>query len=141
VAALLTAASLMATMITVLYSLWYPSIADALAVPRRHQRADRDPEIAVVRRALEGRAAPLFVISLLPVAVFLPPILDVISQSEQLLAMGYGKYDSVRAAFAAVYLLTVILAVFAARQAQHLRRKLVELRSTAELGDPEAASR
>jgi hypothetical protein len=129
VADLLTAASLMATMITILYSLWYPAISEALIVKRRLQLADREPQIAVVKAALRGRAAPLFLISLLPLAVFFPPILDVIAQSAAVLAAGHAGYDPVRAALVGVYLLTLILAGFAAEQTRRLWRKLVELRT------------
>lgn len=116
----LSAASLMAAIVAILYSLWYPEIGEALRLPWRPFRDDRLAEIAAVRRTLATRAAPLLLASLLPAVVFAP---DAFSQATNLIQTA-GRpgwiYDSVQAGFLGVYVLVLVLVGVAANQARTL---------------------
>jgi len=62
----------MATVVAILYSLWYPEMSSALAVEWHEYLDDGRPAIAIVRAALLTRAVPLVVVSVLPAVVFAP---------------------------------------------------------------------
>ncbi|MGH2489271.1 MAG: hypothetical protein ACRDFR_06625 [Candidatus Limnocylindria bacterium] len=127
----LGAASLLTAVIALLYSLWYPEIRRAIEARRRPQLADRGPEIRLVRSTLVTKAIPLIVATVLQMLVFGPDAIVVIANSLQaaLESPGAASYDSVQAAFLAVYVLSVILAMIAAAAAWQLWRKLRYLES------------
>ena len=132
--AVLSGASLLAAIIAVLYSLWYPAIEEALKVQRRLHVDDRQPEIEVVDRVLRGKAIPLVSATAVQAGVFLPDAVGIVGQGLAALGKGVGfaiqSYDSVRAAFLVVYAGSVLLFVLAIGAMRDLRAKRTWLKSS-----------
>jgi hypothetical protein len=129
---LLAAASLLVTLVSALYAVWYPELSKAINAPVARHRADRDPIIADTRSTLVGRAVPLWVASTCLGIVLLPPFLDTIAEALNALGHGLGSlpsYDAVRACFALVYLLAAFLALTTSRSTIGIARRLQRLRA------------
>ena len=122
----LGAASLMATVVAILYSLWYPEISDVFRLEWREFHADRKAQLPTIKRALWAKAVPLALVSALPALVFAPDVSRVVVDA--LRDIGQGRtsitYDSVRAALVGVYVLIVLLVVVAIVQAMRVWRLL-----------------
>ena len=119
----LGAASLLATVVAILYSLWYPEISAALRLDRPPMRDDRDTEISDLGKTIWTKALPLAVISGMPPVVFAPDVLGLIGRAVTTLTLPGGprfSYNSIDAAFVVVWLLMVILAVVAESQLKAL---------------------
>jgi len=129
----LSAVSLLAAIVGLLYSLWYPEMREALAAERMLHRQDREPSIAVVRDAITTRALPLALASFVQVLIFGPDALTAIRNIVKLSGPpgqpAAVEYDSVQAAFVAVYAVSVLLATLALAMLWRLRSKLKSLQS------------
>jgi hypothetical protein len=127
----LSAASLLAAIVGLLYSLWYPEMREALAAERMLHRQDREPSIAVVREAIRTKALPLFLASSVQVLIFGPDALTAIRKIIKLTSPPGQpvsvEYDSVQAAFVVVYIVSVLLATLALAMLWRLRQKLNSL--------------
>lgn len=130
----LGAASLLTAVVALLYSLWYPEIRQAIDVVREPKKPDRGPAIRLVRGTFTTKSVPLLLVTALQLLVFGPDAVAVAVNALRLTTSGPpGKtiaYDSVQAAFLAVYVLSAVLAVVAAGVAIQLRRKLAKLEAT-----------
>lgn len=116
VADVLSAASLMATIVAILYSLWYPEIRQVLNLPWHEFHGDRVLDARAAKASLLTRAFPLFLASVLPAVVFAP---DAIGEAAALAGAARQPgwtYDSVQAAFLGVYALVIALVLVAAGQ-------------------------
>jgi hypothetical protein len=113
---LLSAASLLLAIVTVLYGMWYPEIMKSLEteVPD-HPAARRKPrgEVAAMRR---NRALPLMTATILLAAVFLPDALKIVLQSTgSIVSNGisaFAKYSAVATAFVLVEILALYFAAY-----------------------------
>jgi hypothetical protein len=105
---LLSAASLLVTLIALLYSTWYGEMTQALEIRIARFRLDREPDVATARRVLLTRAVPLALAAIALVAVLAPPaatvVRDAITQSAG------DEYDGVKACFVLVWIIAVGLA-------------------------------
>jgi hypothetical protein len=126
----LGAASLLGTVVALLYSLWYPSLQEAAGVSGAADPASRRKQADSIKIVFRTRAVPLAVASCLPAIVFLPVVTAVVLNGVATIA-GAGIvaalqiYDAVQAAFVTVYLLTVGLAALAAQAAWSVRKRAV----------------
>lgn len=128
---LLSASSLLATIVAVLFSLWYPEIQSALAITPERKRADRDPQIVRVKTVLATRALPLLAASgslcliLLPVAFGVAA--DTVAAIARVVQGSSWTYDALRAAFGAAFAFTLGMTILAMQQVRNLRTCLRRL--------------
>jgi hypothetical protein len=126
---LLSAASLLATVLSLLYSTWYGEIKDARnsKIPLH----DRGPVIDVAHTALWSRAVPLLAASALLAGALAPPSLQILLNTWHvwLTASSNYHYDPVEACFLGVFVVTIVLAVLTASATLSLVRLLQKLRS------------
>lgn len=139
---LLSAASLLATVISVLYSTWYSEITAArdVTIPLH----DRDPVIARVSTALWSRAVPLVAAAVLLAVALAPICVDVVWRAAHALFTATPSnwhYDPVQACFVGVFVVTVMLSVLTASATRRLFSKLKMLRTPAEPGNSIALGR
>lgn len=106
---LLSAASLLATVISLLYSTWYGEIKDAQNVGIGLH--DRGPEIRKVQGVLRFRASPLLATSVLLTIILAPTCIDVINQSWSALTNRHShwQYNPIQACFIGVVLVMILL--------------------------------
>ncbi|MGV7240617.1 hypothetical protein [Caballeronia sp. M23-90] len=111
---LLAAASLLATVVTILYSLWYPELVKILEIRPADFKEDNEHNRSVVRRALRGKAFPLAILAVCVGAVFLPDAVSICVESYEGYAQsGFGqfsRYDAVRTALVLVVAVSILLA-------------------------------
>lgn len=106
---LLAAASLLLTVLAVLYGLWYPEMAATLAIRPALHLEDSVADRRAVKRVLTQRALPLAMGSLAVTVVFTPDAARILWDSvTQIRSVGwsFARYDAVRAAFLLVTMLT-----------------------------------
>jgi hypothetical protein len=112
---LLSAASLLLTVLGVVYGAWYAEIIAAIGMPIPPHAPNRGPVRNAVRAAL-AKALPLALASVILTAIFLPDAVMIVSLGiHALRTLGCGafdEYDAVEAAFAFVVLLTGCLAIY-----------------------------
>lgn len=110
---LLSAASLLLAVVSVLYGLWYPEISSALLTVVPPHAADRARPRRIVRDAAWGRALPVVTGSLCVGFVFLPKVVGIWSESLRDFSrngIGYfDSYDPIRTAFCLVVLFSLSL--------------------------------
>ncbi len=130
---LLAATSLLATIIAVLYSVWYQEIKSSLAIKPERKRADREPQIRQVEATLRTRGIPLAAAGCLLCAVLVPALLGLIGATGHAVASGvsgsWPPYDTLSAAFGVAYVFLVGMAWLAAAEVWRLWRHLCLLRS------------
>jgi hypothetical protein len=78
---LLGSASLLLTLIALLYSLWYPEIIQALNIKVKNHAADRVQDHEHVRSVYVSRAIPLAVAAVALTVVFAPDVVRIIVTS------------------------------------------------------------
>ena len=126
---LLSAVSLLATVISLLYSTWYSEIKDAQNVAIGLH--DREPEIQKVQTALRSRASPLLAASVVLTVILVPTFIDVLNQNWNALSnrFDHWHYDPIQACFIAVVLVMILLVVMTASATYSLARTLKKLRT------------
>jgi hypothetical protein len=82
--------------------LWSPEISDALE--KQVPLHDRTPERRAIARIVWWRAVPLCVISVLLVAVLIPPAVGIVVEAVRI---GNGEYDAVKACYLVMILLLI----------------------------------
>jgi uncharacterized BrkB/YihY/UPF0761 family membrane protein len=121
-----TAAGLLLATIGLVFSAWYPEMTAAIELDSPRHRVDRDPQIAVVQRALLTHAVPLLIAVLILLTALAPVALSVISHS---LTDEWGDpYDPVRAIFVCVWALIVAMVFAIGDLVRRLTLKLRRLR-------------
>lgn len=110
---LLSAASLLAGVSGVLYSVWYPEMRAALQldVPAY----GREPGRVQVQAATLERAVPIVLLVAALAACLAPPAWEVFSSAVSAVRDGDATYDAVRAAFLVVYVALAVLLGAASR--------------------------
>jgi hypothetical protein len=128
---LLSAASLLTAVIALLYSLWYPELREATEAKIEIQHGDRGPARRLVREALIAKGLPLVAATFVQLVVFAPDAAAILSNAIRLTSKtetnGLVVYDSVQAAFLAVYLFSIALMFVATRIVYRLLRKQTDL--------------
>lgn len=125
---LLSAATLLLTVVGVIYSLWYAEISSAInegpKLPPRDHREDRRIPLKKLREVLHSKAVPLSVASLLVAIVFFPPSMSLairfargcIQQGPSILS----RYDAIATSFFTVEMFSLALAYFSLTRAVQL---------------------
>lgn len=128
---LLSAASLLATVLSLLYSTWYGDINSARKSKIPLQPDDRASVIDVVRTARRSRAVPLLVAAVLLTAALAPTTLEVVQDTWHvwLTTPSHSHYDPVQACFVGVFVVTVVLTVLTASAVRSLSLLLRKLHS------------
>jgi hypothetical protein len=120
---LLSASSLLAALLGLLYSVWYPEINAATKTPiPDHDRTDL---VEATRSTLRSRSIPLAIVAGVLTLVLAPPAVSVVVSSYQHFG---GSYDAVQACFVAVFAVIVTLLVTVTMGVYRLHRHLRELR-------------
>lgn len=131
---LLSAASLLATVLSLLYSTWYGEINDARKSRIPLQPDDRAPVIDLVRTARRSRAVPLLAAATLLTAALAPTTFEVLRDTWHvwLTTPSHWHYDPVQACFVGVFAVAVVLTVLTASAVRSLSRLLRDLRKPAQ---------
>lgn len=109
---LLSAASLLMTVVAILYSLWYPELTKIIEVKASQHKADNFLLCKQTKDILFGKAIPLALMSALVVAVFAPDAIIISMQSIVIYKSSLiYTYDAVRTAYCFVFIFSFILAV------------------------------
>ena len=127
---LLSAASLLLTVVGVIYGLWYGEISkaidDAPKIPPPTRPEDRAAPLKKLREVLHSKAIPLSIASVCVTLVFLPPATALVSQFVhgcfQLGPSILLKYDAIGTSFITVELFSLSLAYLSFIRAWRLRQ-------------------
>jgi hypothetical protein len=126
VADLLSAASLLLAVVSVVYGLWYPDLVTTLATSVPKHAEDRKQPHRKVSSILFRRSLPLAVAAILVGSIFLPDaiilIVQALHQYHQHGLKALGSYDAVATAFCLVELFSIALAWHATRLCVKLNR-------------------
>ena len=137
---LLSAASLLATVVSLLYSTWYSEIKDARNV--EIPLSDRKPITEKVRTALWFRARPLLATAILLTAILTPTFIDVLHANWNAIThSGHWHYDPVQACFIGVFLVMILLDILTASATCRLTGVLKKVRTPVGTVSTKAASK
>lgn len=129
---LLSATSLLTTLLALLYAVWYPDIKDCLALVPERKRADRGGQIQQVEATLYGRGVPLAAGALILCLVLLPEVARLVTTAVLIVTskppVSWPPYDTLAAAFVVAYGFLVGIASLAVAQLRHMWRKRSRLR-------------
>jgi hypothetical protein len=131
---LLSSASLLLTIVTVLYGLWNPGIKDAMDIDPPDYKAQAVKPLNDVNSAIWKRALPLALAAILVALVFAKDAIELIwssyrSYSTLGIISTLKKYDAVGTAFVLVVILSFAIAVQLSLDCKKLFNKRRELRS------------
>jgi hypothetical protein len=121
---LLSASSLLAALLGLLYSVWYPEMNAAAETPIPDH--DGTELVEATRSTLRSRAIPLVVVASVLTLVLVQPAVSVVVRWYQYRG---GSYDAVQACFVAVFAVIVTLLVTISAGVYRLNSHLRELRS------------
>jgi hypothetical protein len=125
---LLSAASLLLTVLGVVYGTWYSEIVSAIGAPIPDNPPNRGPVRQTVRAALYGKALPLALAAIVLTILFLPDALTIALGGLNALktagCVAFHKYNAVEAAFCLVVVLTGALAGYLISLICRLKDKL-----------------
>jgi hypothetical protein len=128
---LLAAASLLLTVLGIVYGTWYSEIVSAIGAPIGAHIVNRGPERQRVRAALYGKALPLALAAVVLTGLFLPDALTIALSALKALKLAgcdaFQSYNAVEAAFCVVVALTGALAGYLISLVCQLKRKLREI--------------
>ena len=113
---ILSAASLLLTIVTVLYALWYQELMSALQIEVPIHKEDRSAPLLRINSMIYSRAIPLFVSSVLVSVVFIPDVVGILREAFRAWdqAGSYIQYyDSVKTAICIVVVFSIALSVHA----------------------------
>lgn len=127
---LLSAATLLLTVVGVIYSLWYGEISkaidDAPKIPPSTHPEDRAAPLKKLRDVLHSKAIPLSIASVCVTLVFLPPsaglVFQFVHRCFQLGPSILKKYDAIATSFITVELFSISLAYLSSIRAWRLRQ-------------------
>lgn len=120
---LLSSASLLLTLIALLYGLWYQQIVSAIEIAVESQPADRKPAHKYARSVQWTKAVPLAIATLVLTAVFAPESLAIVIASLKSIA-GFGWFRHYDAVSTSLVLVNLGSALFSA----HLLSLVIKLR-------------
>jgi hypothetical protein len=130
---LLSAASLLLTVVAILYSVWAKAIDDARNMPVAAHAEDNRLAYETVTRIFRRQAVPLAVFAIVLSLVFLPVTVDVLRNSVRVFLTGKlsaGQYDVVSMTLVLVNLSQAILAGHLLSLVISLRNHKIKLESS-----------
>lgn len=131
---LLSSASLLVAIITVLYGLWNPAIKTVLNEPTPNYKSQCEKPLKELKSVLWNNAIPLTVASYTIVLVFAKDAITLIAHSfGSYINNGFGEtlgnYNAVGTAFVLIVILILSIAIYLTSDCVKLIRKKRELRS------------
>jgi hypothetical protein len=131
---LMSSATLLLTVIGILFGVWYPEIAKILEEEIPRFREDRQDIRRRVKLVLNTKAYPLTISALLLALIFLPDSLKLCSVSAKALrALGWRayweKYDAISTTFVVANGMMFLFAVLMVYLTVRLVKKLKEIQS------------
>ena len=125
---LLAAASLLLTVITILYSIWYPEISEALKLPIDEHPLNNKEAHGKCRALLISKVIPLAVVATALFLINFPDTWHIVSDGlAQLHSPARAGYNAVRTAFVVVEVVLAFLAVHTIWAAKMLRQHVIKL--------------
>ncbi|MEY2487738.1 MAG: hypothetical protein QOH39_3386 [Verrucomicrobiota bacterium] len=125
---LLAAASLLLTVITILYSIWYPEVSEALKLPIDEHPLNNKEAHGKCRALLMAKVIPLAIVATALCFINFPDTWEiVIDATAQLRRPVHADYSAVRTAFVVVELVLAFLAVHTIWTAKMLRQQVIKL--------------
>jgi hypothetical protein len=112
---LLSAASLLMTVIAILYSLWYPELTRTLEIKPAKYKEDNVGPMKQVQNIWLAKALPLSIMALIVTLVFMPDAIRICFESyNEWSSKGNTaiSYDAVRTAYVVVFIFSLILASY-----------------------------
>ncbi len=123
----LSAASLLLTIVTVLYALWYPELLKAISVKIPDHFEDRAAPLFEVKKVLFSRAVPLFLSSFIVSLIFVPDALNII---KEILHAEKVIYSSVKTAICVVVLFSICITLHSGNILRMIICKYVQLKNS-----------
>jgi len=111
---ILSAASLLLTIVTVLYALWYPELIEGLKIKIPAHKEDRPGPLSKINKVIYSRALPLFISSVLVSVVFIPDIINILKDAYEAWAQSDGdipNYSSVKSAICIVVAFSIFMSL------------------------------
>jgi hypothetical protein len=129
---LLSAASLLLTVVAILYGLWFPEIAAALDYEVAKQKVDNKGSHKKAKMILLTKALPLAIIAIALLLVNLPDALSIAADSvKRAEAVGWQarhEFSAVRTSFVVVTFILGVLGIHTLVSAVQLKRHVRRLR-------------
>lgn len=99
----LSSASLLLTVVTVLYSLWYSEIKNAKEIESRSDKRNNTPKINKVKETIKYKSGPISILSIILSVILLPDTISIILNSSRIYLENplyiFEYYDSVSTTF------------------------------------------
>jgi hypothetical protein len=125
---LLAAASLLLTVVTILYSIWYPEVSEALKLPIDPHPLNNKDAHAKCRALFRWKVFPLAIVATALCFVNFPNALQIVTDGvAQLHRPVRAGYSAVRTAFVVVEMVLAFLAVHTIWTAKLLRQHVIKL--------------
>lgn len=121
---LLSAASLLLTVLTILYSLWHPDISTASGLPVDHFAANRHVVYRRARSVFFSKALPLCLATGVLFAAALPQAIVILRRP---IARSFATYDAVSTIFVAVTCVLLFLSAHILYNAVSLAKRVYRL--------------
>ena len=109
---ILSAASLLLTIVTVLYALWYPELIEGLKIEIPPHKEDRPGPLSKINKVIYSRALPLFISSMLVSVVFIPDVVNILKEVYEAWMQDDGaipNYSSVKTAICIVVIFSICI--------------------------------
>jgi hypothetical protein len=139
---LLSATSLLTTLLALLYTVWYPEIKDCIAIVPERKRADRGGQIQQVEATFYGRGLPLAAGAFILCLVLLPEVARLVVTAVSTVSSrpvdSWPPYDTLAAAFLVAYGFLLGMTYLAVAQLRHLWQQRRRLRQADASGSTSA---
>ena len=114
---LLSAATLLVAVVTILYSLWYAEIKNILAIIPKQRSEDNVRDCAKVKQLFFAKALPLTFMAIMVAVIFTPDAIRILLAAlDTFRSHGISSiwlYDAVRTAYCFVFIISLVLAIHA----------------------------
>lgn len=111
---ILSAASLLLTIITVLYALWYIELIEGIKIEIPPHKEDRPEPLSKISEVIYSRALPLFIASVSISVVFMPDVIKILKEVYEAWVQNDGaisNYSSVKTAICIVVIFSIFISL------------------------------
>lgn len=127
--ALLSASSLILAALAALVALWSGEVQQALALKIPAQKANAKLPLKTVRAALWTRVLPLTCFIIASIAIFVPDLVSVVSETVRHAPDPRYRYDAIKAAFALTVVAQIAIGIYLVSQLVQLSSILAKRRT------------
>ena len=128
---ILSASSLLLTVIGILYGLWYPVISDVLKGEVKAHALDNRATLECANEVFRYKVLPLLIFSSLLVVIDLPDSIHIVHRAIQLCSQHcssiWKHYNAVYGSFLLVEIVLMFLSLHMGRLAVQVRQKIARL--------------